>query len=73
MKLFILNDNINTFEHVVECIQTYLNYPYMQSASISHIVNDNGECLVKQTDDEELIQNVYENLVKEGLNLRIEN
>ena len=72
MKLYILNDDINTFEHVVDCIQTYLNYPYMQSVSISHIVNDNGECLVKQTDDEELIQNVYENLVKEGLNLRIE-
>ena len=73
MTLYILNDDINTFEHVVDCIQNYLNYTYMQSVSISHIVNNNGECLVKQTDDEELIQNVYENLVKEGLNLRIEN
>ena len=26
MKLFILNDDVNSFEHVIRCIQKYLNY-----------------------------------------------
>jgi len=73
MKLYILNDDVNSFEHVIHCIQKYLNYPYMQGASIAHIVNDNGKCLVKESDDEPVIQEIYEGLVKEGLNLRIEN
>ena len=45
----------------------------MQGVSIAHIVNDSGKCLVKESDDEPVIQEIYEGLVKEGLNLRIEN
>jgi ATP-dependent Clp protease adaptor protein ClpS len=73
MKLFILNDNVNSFEHVINCVQRYLNYPYMQGLSIAHIVHDTGKCLVKESDDEMMIKEIYESLVKEGLNLRIEN
>jgi ATP-dependent Clp protease adaptor protein ClpS len=73
MKLYILNDNVNSFGHVITCIQKYLNYPYMQSVSIAHIVHDTGKCLIKESDDNVLVEDVYENLAKEGLNLRIEN
>jgi ATP-dependent Clp protease adaptor protein ClpS len=73
MKLYILNDDVNSFEHVIQCIQKYLNYPYMQGVSIAHIVNDSGKCLVKESDDEVRITEIYENLVKQGLSLRIEN
>jgi len=73
MKLYILNDNVNTFEHVTYCIQKYLNYPHMQGVSITHIVNDTGKCLVKESDDDVIVQEIYESLVKEGLNLKIEN
>ena len=73
MKLYILNDDVNSFEHVIQCIQKYLNYPYMQGVSIAHIVNDSGKCLVKESDDEVRMTEIYENLVKQGLSLRIEN
>lgn len=72
MKLFILNDDVNSFEHVTKCIQRYLNYPYMQSASIANIVHTNGKCLVKTSENEEFIKELYQGMVKEGLNLRIE-
>ena len=45
----------------------------MQGASIAHIVNDTGKCLVKESDDEMMIKEIYEGLVKQGLSLRIEN
>ena len=72
MKLFILNDDVNSFDHVVRCIQRYLNYPYMQGCSITDIVHNTGKCLVKESDDEPMIKGIYKALIKEGLHLRIE-
>ena len=72
MKLFILNDDVNSFEHVTKVIQKYLNYPYMQGCSIASIVHNSGQCLVKESNDEVLIKGIYKALVKEGLRLRIE-
>ena len=72
MKLFILNDDVNSFDHVVRCIQRYLNYPYMQGCSIADIVHNTGKCLVKESDDEVMIKGIYKALIKEGLHLRIE-
>lgn len=72
MKLFILNDDVNSFEHVIRCIQRYLNYPYLQAVSIADIVHNSGRCEIKDSDDEVMIKEIYEGLVKEGLDLRIE-
>jgi len=72
MKLFILNDNTNSFEHVIRTVQRYLNYPYMQGASIASIVHNSGECLVKESDDEVLITGLYKGMILDGLRLRIE-
>ena len=72
MKLFILNDDVNSFDNVVESIQMYLNYPYMQGVSIAHLVHDTGECLVKTSDDVELMQEIYEGLGKSGLTVKLE-
>jgi len=44
----------------------------MQGCSIADIVHNTGKCLVKESDDEDFIRGIYEMLVKEGLNLRIE-
>jgi ATP-dependent Clp protease adapter protein ClpS len=72
MKLFILNDDVNSFEHVTKVIQKYLNYPYMQGCSIASIVHNSGQCLVKESDDEELVRELYKGMVSEGLHLKIE-
>ena len=72
MKLYILNDDVNSFDTVIRIVQQYLNYPYLQSASIANIVHTSGQCEVKDSDDEGLIKEIYTNMVKEGLHLRIE-
>ena len=72
MKLYILNDDVNSVDNVIRIVQQYLNYPYLQSASIASIVHNSGQCEVKDYDDEDLIKEVYRNMVKEGLHLRIE-
>ena len=72
MKLYILNDDVNSFDNVIRIVQQYLNYPYLQSASIANIVHNSGQCEVKDSDDEDLVKEVYRNMVKEGLHLRIE-
>lgn len=72
MKLFIVNDDVNSFEHVTKVIQKYLNYPYMQAVSICNIIHTAGRCEVKSSDDEILIKGLYMELMNEGLNLKIE-
>ena len=72
MKLYILNDDVNSFDNVIRIVQQYLNYPYLQSASIASIVHNSGQCEVKDSDDEDLVKEIYTSMVKEGLHLRIE-
>jgi len=72
MKLFILNDDINSFDHVVECIQRYLNYPYLQGHSIANIIHNNGKCIVKESDDVELMYEISEFLRRDGLIVKLE-
>ena len=72
MKLFILNDDVNSFEHVTKVIQKYLNYPYMQACSIASIVHNSVQCEVKKSDDEELVRELYKGMVSEGLHLKLE-
>ncbi len=72
MKLFILNDDVNTFEYVVESIQTHLSYPNSQASSIANIVHNTGQCLVKTSSDKDDIRDLHDLLKKEGLKVRVE-
>ena len=72
MKLYILNDDVNSFNDVTSVIQQYLNYPYMQSVSIAHIIHDVGRCLVKESDDSVELEELRKNLIKSGLTVKLE-
>jgi len=72
MKLFILNDDENSFEYVVTTIQKYCNYPVMQGQSIASIVHSNGECCIKESDDSELMVEMFKEMKSAGLNLRMD-
>ena len=72
MKLFILDDDTNTFEHVISVIQRCLNYPYTQALSIANIIHYSGKCLVKEDDDDGVILYLCKNMKKEGLNIKTE-
>jgi len=71
MKLFICNDDVNSFEHVITTIQKCLSYPYMQACSIADIVHNSGECLVKTDEDDSVIIELYDILKERGLTVRV--
>ena len=72
MKLFILDDDVNTFDEVIRSIQINLTYPNTQASSIAHIVHHTGKCLVKTDSDENIIKRIYKKLKADGLNVKIE-
>ena len=71
MKLFILDDDVNTFEHVIDVIQRCLSYPYTQALSIANIIHYSGKCLVKESEDDVILY-LCKNMKKEGLSLKTE-
>ena len=72
MKLFILDDDVNTFDEVIRSIQINLAYPHTQAASIARIVHSKGECLVKTSTDTDNLDKIYKKLMADGLNVKIE-
>ena len=45
-QLYLLNDNVNSFEDVIFQLKKYLSYPTLQGHSIASIVHQNGECCI---------------------------
>ena len=43
-RLYLLNDDIHSFEEVVYVLQRYLGYPSLQGASIAELVHRTGKC-----------------------------
>jgi len=47
-KLYIYNDDVNSFDDVVSQIEYGLNYPQLHAESIATIIHHNGKCCVKE-------------------------
>lgn len=71
-RLYLLNDDIHSFDEVVFVLKRYLGYPTLQGASIAQIVHTKGRCEVKSGTLEDL-ELLKEMLLKEGFNITIEN
>ena len=72
MKLFILNDDVNNFDFVISTIQKHLGYPYTQACSIANIVHQSGRCLVRTTDSESEMSELFNILQEKGLSIEVE-
>jgi len=71
-RLYLLNDDIHSFEEVVYVLQRYLGYPSLQGASIAELVHRTGKCEIKIGEFSEL-ELLKEMLVKEGYKIKLEN
>lgn len=71
-RLYLLNDNVHSFDEVVYVLKRYLGYPTLQGASIADLVHRTGKCEIKIGQFEEL-ELLKEMLLKEGYNVRLEN
>lgn len=69
--LLLLNDDYNTFVHVIETLMKVLSFSLEQSSNIASIVHNSGSCDIKYGEYNEL-KKVYDALSKEGLNCDID-
>ena len=70
-KLYLLNDNVHSFDDVVFVLRKYFGYSMLHGASIANIVHQSGKCSIKEGPEDE-IELYFEGLTKEGFNVKIE-
>ena len=70
-SIIVYNDDINTFDHVIECLIRYCKHSLNQAEQCAMIVHYNGKCAVKNGSYDEL-KPICEALLENGLSAKIE-
>jgi len=70
-QIVLYNDDVNTFEHVINCLMKYCEHEMHQAEQCAMIVHYNGKCGVKSGSYEEL-KPICEALLEKGLSAKIE-
>ena len=66
----LYNDEVNTFDHVIECLVKICDHSYIQAEQCAFIVHYSGKCGVKTGAFEELILKCNK-LLEEGLSAEV--
>lgn len=53
-NLVVFNDDVNTFDHVIESLVKVCEHEPIQAEQCTHIIHHNGKCEVKRGDYEKL-------------------
>lgn len=53
-KIILYNDDINSFEHVIDCLVKYCKHAPLQAEQCANIVHYNSKCSVKEGSFDEL-------------------
>ena len=69
-NIILFNDDVNTFEWVIECLVKYCNHDSLQAEQCATIVHYNGKCAVK-TGAFDKLKPICETLLEKGLNAEI--
>lgn len=70
-KIIIYDDDVNTFEHVENCLISYLAHSAEQAHQCALMIHNNGKCAVKNGYPEELAP-LCEILIAQSLKAKIE-
>ena len=54
-QLILYNDDVNTFDHVIESLIKVCGHEPVQAEQCAHIVHNNGKCTVKAGEFEKLL------------------
>jgi ATP-dependent Clp protease adaptor protein ClpS len=54
-EIILYNDDVNTFDHVIECLINYCDHDVLQAEQCSYIVHYRGKCSVKRGTKEKLV------------------
>lgn len=69
--IILYNDDHNSFDHVIHCLQAYCGHGYEQAGQCALIVHNKGKCDVKRGSLEKLTP-IKQALQENGLTCRIE-
>ena len=69
-EIVLFNDDVNTFDHVIECLVKICEHSYLQAEQCAYIVHYSGKCSVKTGALEELIPKCTA-LLEEGLSAEV--
>ena len=53
-EIILFNDDVNTFDHVIETLVSVCNHTYEQAEQCAYIVHFSGKCVVKTGSYDEL-------------------
>ena len=69
-NIILYNDDVNTFEWVIECLVNYCGHEQLQAEQCATIVHYNGKCSVKKGEFDTL-KPICETLLEKGLSAEI--
>ena len=70
-ELILFNDDVNTFDHVINTLIKYCNHTAVQAEQCAHLVHYKGKCSIKLGSFDEL-RPMCEVLLEKGLSAEIE-
>lgn len=68
--IILLNDDVNTFDHVIESLVDVCKHDVLQAEQCAFIVHYNGKCIIKNGSRKSLAP-INEALIERGLDSRI--
>ena len=69
-EIILYNDDINTFDHVINSLVVYCEHTFEQAEQCAYIVHYSGKCAVKSGSYEEL-EPIYRKLLEVQLSAEI--
>tara|TARA_X000001036_G_scaffold322666_1_gene301113 strand:+ start:147 stop:428 length:282 start_codon:yes stop_codon:yes gene_type:complete len=69
-EIILFNDDVNTFQHVIETLVKVCKHSYQQAEQCAYIVHFSGKCVVKTGSLEKLIP-ICTALLEAGLSVEI--
>jgi len=69
-KLVLFNDDVNTFDHVIETLMYYCGFSETQAEQCAWITHMKGKCVVKEGHLDEL-KKIALHLSEEGLTVEV--
>lgn len=69
-EIVLYNDDVNSFEHVINTLVDYCNHTPVQAEQCAHLVHYKGKCAIKVGSFDEL-KPIYGALVDNGLSAEL--
>ena len=69
-EIVLYNDDVNSFDHVIDTLVEYCNHTPVQAEQCAHLVHYKGKCAIKVGSFNDL-QPIYSALIEKGLSAEL--